>query len=57
MDGTYSMHRIDEKCIQNFGGKPEGKRPVERSKRSWEVNIKMEFREIGSADLDGIHPA
>jgi hypothetical protein len=28
-------------------GKPEGKRPLERSRRRWEDNIKMDLREIG----------
>jgi hypothetical protein len=27
-------------------GRPEGKRPVERSRRRWEDNIKMDLREI-----------
>jgi hypothetical protein len=31
-------------------GKPEGKRPLERPRRRWEDNIKMDFREIG---IDG----
>jgi hypothetical protein len=28
-------------------GTPEGKRPLERPRRSWEDNIKMDLREIG----------
>jgi hypothetical protein len=28
-------------------GKPEGKRPLERPKRTWEDNIRMDLREIG----------
>jgi len=28
-------------------GKPEGKRPLGRSRRRWEDNIKMELREVG----------
>jgi hypothetical protein len=31
-------------------GRPEGKRPLGRSRRRWEDNIKMDFREIG---IDG----
>jgi hypothetical protein len=27
-------------------GKPEGKRPLERSRRRWEDGIKMDLREI-----------
>jgi hypothetical protein len=28
-------------------GRPEGKRPLERPRRRWEDNIKMNLREIG----------
>ena len=28
-------------------GKPEGKRPLGRSRRRWEDNIKMGLREVG----------
>jgi hypothetical protein len=28
-------------------GKPEGKRPLERPRRRWEDNIRMDLREIG----------
>jgi hypothetical protein len=33
-------------------GKPEGKRPVGRSRRRWVDNIKIELREIGSDGMD-----
>jgi hypothetical protein len=35
-------------------GKPEGKRPVGRSKRRWVDNIKIELREIGWGGMDWI---
>jgi hypothetical protein len=28
-------------------GKPEGRRPLEKPKRRWEDNIKMDLREVG----------
>jgi hypothetical protein len=28
-------------------GRPEGKRPLDRPRRRWEDNIKLDFREIG----------
>jgi hypothetical protein len=31
-------------------GRPEGKKPLERHRRRWEDNIKMDLREIG---IDG----
>jgi hypothetical protein len=31
----------------DFGGKPEGKRPLGRPRHRWEDNIKMDITEIG----------
>ena len=28
-------------------GKPEGKRPLEKPRRKWEDNIKLNLREVG----------
>jgi hypothetical protein len=36
-------------------GKPEGRRPLGRPRRTWEDNIKMDLREIGIGDVDWIH--
>jgi hypothetical protein len=33
-------------------GRPEGKRPLGRSRRTWEDNIKMDLREFG---IDGVN--
>jgi hypothetical protein len=33
-------------------GKPEGKRPLGRPKRTWEDNIKMDFQEVGCGGMD-----
>jgi hypothetical protein len=38
-------------------GKPEGRRPLGRSRHRWEDNIKMDLREIGFGDVDWIHLA
>jgi len=35
-------------------GKPDGKRPLERSRRRWEDNIKMDFQEVGCGGMDWI---
>jgi hypothetical protein len=37
--------------------KPEGKRPLGRSRRRWVFNIKMDLREIGWDDVDWIDMA
>ena len=38
-------------------GKPEGKRPLERPRRRWVVNIKMDLREVGCGCRDWIDRA
>jgi hypothetical protein len=38
-------------------GKPEGKRSLERPRRRWEDNIRMELMEIGWEYVDWIHLA
>jgi hypothetical protein len=35
-------------------GKPEGKRPLARSRRMWVDNMKMDLREIGWDNMDWI---
>jgi hypothetical protein len=35
-------------------GKPEGKRPLRRSRRGWEDNIKMDLQEVGCGDTNFI---
>jgi hypothetical protein len=38
-------------------GRPEGKRPLGRSRRRWEDNIKLDLREIGIDWVDWIQLA
>jgi hypothetical protein len=38
-------------------GKPEGKRPLRKPRRRWEVVIRMDFREIGWGSVDWIQLA
>ena len=33
-------------------GKPEGKKPLERSRRRWKDNIEMDLQEVGYGDMD-----
>ena len=35
-------------------GKPEGKRPLERPRRRWEDNIKMDLQEVFFESMDWI---
>ena len=55
MVGACSTYGGEERCIQSFDGKPEGKRPLGKPTRRWEGNIKMDFREVGwGGDKDWI---
>jgi hypothetical protein len=38
-------------------GKPEGKRPIEKPRRRWEDEIKLDLVEIGSGGVEWIHMA
>jgi hypothetical protein len=38
-------------------GKPEGKRPLERPRRRWEDNIKLDIRDIGIDEANWIQLA
>jgi hypothetical protein len=38
-------------------GKPEGRRPMERPRRRWEDNIKMDLQEVGCGCMDWIELA
>jgi hypothetical protein len=33
-------------------GKPEGRRPLGRTRRRWEINIKMNLQEVGCGAMD-----
>jgi hypothetical protein len=37
---------------QGVGGKPEGKKPLGRTRRRWEDNIKMDLDEVGGGRWD-----
>jgi hypothetical protein len=38
-------------------GRPEGRRPLEKPRRTWEDNIKIDLRETGFGDVDWIRLA
>jgi hypothetical protein len=39
MDGTYIMHRENEKCLEILVEKPRGKRQRGRARRSWKDEV------------------
>jgi hypothetical protein len=51
--GHVARMEEERKVYRVLVGKPEGKRPLGRSRRRWEDGIRMDLREtgLGSADL------
>ena len=45
--GHVARMREDSGVHRVLVGKPEGKKPLGRSRRRWEDNIKMDFQEVG----------
>jgi len=54
MGGACSAYGEGRSVYRVLVGKPGGKRPVGRSRRRWEDNIKMDFQEVGSGGMDRI---
>ena len=47
MGGACSTYGERTGAYRVLMGKPEGKRPLGRSERRWEDNIKMDLQEVG----------
>jgi hypothetical protein len=45
--GACSSTGEEREVYKVLVGKPEGKRPLGRPRRRWEVGIRMDLREIG----------
>jgi hypothetical protein len=52
MGGACSTNGDKRNAYRILVGKQERKRPLERPRRRWEDNIKMELRERGWCGLD-----
>jgi hypothetical protein len=54
-----STHGRNEKCIQRFGHKNEGERPlgISRSRPTYEYKMKINFKEISWVDVEWFHLA
>jgi hypothetical protein len=47
------LQRIEDRGVPRvLVGKPEGKRPLGRSRRRWEDNIKMDLQDVGGGRWD-----
>jgi hypothetical protein len=53
VSGELAKYKLDNILV----GRPEGRRPLGRTRRRWEDNIKIDLREIGFGDVDWIHLA
>ena len=54
MGGACSAYRERRGVYRVLVGKPEGKRPLGRSMRRWEDNIRMDIKEVGCGSVDWI---
>jgi hypothetical protein len=54
MGGACSTNGEKSNAYRILVGKPEGKRPLGRSRRRWEDNIRMYLRKIGWGGKDWI---
>ena len=52
--GACSAYGGEERRIEGFVGKHEGKRLLGRPRHRWENNIKLDLQEEGCGDLDCI---
>ena len=57
MDGACSTYGGEERHIEDFVIRTEGKRPLERPRRGWEDNIRMDLQEVGCRVMELIELA
>jgi hypothetical protein len=57
MGGGCSTYGERRGVYRVLVGKPEGRRPLGRPRRRWEVNIKMDLQEVGCGVMDWIELA
>jgi hypothetical protein len=48
------MCGVEEGCVEGFGGRPEGRRPLGRPRHRWKDNIKIGLQEVGWDGMDWI---
>jgi hypothetical protein len=57
MGRACSSHGEGRGVYRVLVGKPEGKRPLGRSRHRWEDNNKMDLQEVGCGDMNWIELA
>jgi hypothetical protein len=52
------VESMGERSVQGLmGGKPEGRRPLGRSRHKWDDNIEMDLGEVGWGSVDWVDVA
>jgi hypothetical protein len=54
MGGACSANGEKRNAYRVLVGEPEGKRPLERRRRRWADNIRMDLGEVGWGDVEWI---
>jgi hypothetical protein len=49
---SVTQNGAEDECLEDIGGKAEGKRLLRRQRRRWVDNIKINLREMGWYGLD-----
>jgi len=57
MGGACSMYGGEERRIQYVWEKPEGKRPLGKTRHRWEDNVQLGLQEVGCGGMDWIEVA
>ena len=57
MGGECSPYGGEERRIEGLVGKRERKKPLGRSRRRWNVNIKVDLQEVGCGGMNWIYLA
>ena len=51
---SCSRYGEEKRCIQGLVGKPEGKIPLGKPRRRWEVNIRIDHQDVGWVAWTGL---
>jgi hypothetical protein len=52
--GACGMHGRREKCVQNSVGKPEGKKPLGKPRRRWEMGSEWILGRVAGEEMHSV---
>ena len=55
--GAFSAYGGGKRRVQDFSGKPGGRRPLGRRRRRWDDNSKLDLQQVGCGGMDWIELA